>query len=230
MAIKQAFSRISGHKHLIKTITEKIVILTVLLMTVTANAIPQHALAFETELYVSPARSLDASVQVMTNKEFIDNSELVFAIDYSDRLAGSVLANPAPQSQTKQPERTLLAHRDNKIINLPAGNSVLVLQGEASYYSWAGCLGCNPNRIMANGQQLNDNALTMAIGAHLSYLVGHQAKVTNLITGQSVDVRITDTGGFYQAKYGSRVADLTIATKQAIGMNGGLGQVKVEVY
>jgi rare lipoprotein A len=112
----------------------------------------------------------------------------------------------------------------------PVNGQPLVMEGEASYYSWAGCLGCNPLRIMANGQPLNDNALTMAIGADKKHLVGHQARVTNLVTGQSVMVKITDTGGFYQAKYGHRVADLTIASKQAIGMNGGVGQVRVEVY
>ncbi|OGY33619.1 MAG: hypothetical protein A3C02_02755 [Candidatus Andersenbacteria bacterium RIFCSPHIGHO2_02_FULL_45_11] len=106
----------------------------------------------------------------------------------------------------------------------------VVLEGIASYYSRAGCLGCNPLFVMANGQVLDDSALTMAIGAHLKHLVGYQAKVTNLANGQSVVVRITDTGGFYQDKYGNRVADLTIGTKQAIGMKGGLGKVKVEVF
>ncbi len=106
----------------------------------------------------------------------------------------------------------------------------VVLEGIASYYSRAGCLGCNPLFVMANGQVLDDSALTMAIGAHLKHLVGYQAKVTNLANGQSVVVRITDTGGFYQDKYGNRVADLTIGTKQAIGMKGGLGRVKVEVF
>jgi rare lipoprotein A (peptidoglycan hydrolase) len=83
---------------------------------------------------------------------------------------------------------------------------------------------------MANGQQLNDNALTMAIGADRKHLVGHPARVTSLATGKSVEVRITDTGGFYQAKYGHRVADLSVATKNAIGMAGGTGQVRVEVF
>lgn len=111
----------------------------------------------------------------------------------------------------------------------PKGTTV-VLQGEASYYSRAGCLGCDPNMIMANGQPLNDNALTMAIGADRKHLVGRSAKVTSLATGKSVVVKITDTGGFYKAKYGNRVADLTVATKAAIGMKGGVGQVKVEVF
>lgn len=113
---------------------------------------------------------------------------------------------------------------------VPQGGATLVLQGEASYYSRAGCLGCSASLTMANGQPLNDNALTMAIGADKKHFVGRKAKVTNLVTGKSVVVTITDTGGFYKAKYGNRVADLTIATKQAIGMNGGVGQVRVEVF
>lgn len=109
-------------------------------------------------------------------------------------------------------------------------NPILVLEGEASFYSWDGCLGCNPLRIMANGKVLNDNALTMAIGANRKHLVGRQARVTNLASGKSTVVLITDTGGFYQTRYNSRVADLTIGTKQAIGMDGGLAWVRVEVF
>ncbi len=109
-----------------------------------------------------------------------------------------------------------------------AGSNV-VMEGIASYYSKAGCLGCNPLFIMANGQVLNDNALTMAIGADKKHLVGYNARVTSLVSGKSVVVRITDTGGFYKDRYGNRVADLTIGTKEAIGMKGGLGRVRVEV-
>lgn len=112
----------------------------------------------------------------------------------------------------------------------PIDKAIMVLEGVASYYSRAGCLGCNPMRIMANGQALNDNALTMAIGADKVRMVGRKARVTNLATGLATTVLITDTGGFYQSKYGNRVADLTIATKQAIGMKGGLGRVRVEVF
>ena len=107
---------------------------------------------------------------------------------------------------------------------------MLTLEGEASYYSWDGCLGCNSLRRMANGQILNDYGLTMAIGANRKHLVGRYAKVTNLSSGKSVVVEITDTGGFYQERYSRRVADLTIGTKNAIGMEGGLAYVRVEVY
>lgn len=120
-------------------------------------------------------------------------------------------------------------HKDSYHL-FPSADHPLVLDGEASFYSREGCLGCNPKRIMANGQPLEDHALTIAIGADKSYLVGRKAHVTNITTGQSVSVRITDTGGFYSAKYGYRVADLTIGTKTAIGMTGGIGSVRVEIF
>lgn len=131
---------------------------------------------------------------------------------YSYLQAGSAVANASPLTTPGDWPRSI------------------VLEGEASYYSRTGCLGCNPLRIMANGQPLDDSAYTMAIGAHLKYLVGRPATVTSLATGKSINVRITDTGGFHHAKYGNRVADLTIATKTAIGMAGGVGHVRVEVF
>lgn len=146
----------------------------------------------------------------------------------SDYTSTAVVASASPvivEANWKKPLKKVAEVKVKQPISTP-----IVMQGTASYYSRAGCLGCNPLFVMANGQVLDDNALTMAIGADKKHLVGYQAKVTNLANGQSTIVRITDTGGFYQDKYGNRVADLTIASKQAIGMKGGLGQVRVEVF
>jgi rare lipoprotein A (peptidoglycan hydrolase) len=155
--------------------------------------------------------------------------------NYSYQQTGAMLAVASPlTTEGKWPKAKakvrVQVQPSAQPLLIPTGDAAVVLEGEASYYSRAGCLGCDPAMIMANGQSLDDNALTMAIGANLKHLVGHQAKVTSLATGKSVTVRITDTGGFYQAKYGHRVADLTIATKNAIGMAGGVGQVRVEVF
>lgn len=141
-------------------------------------------------------------------------------------MSGTVMSSGSPitDAGTWEAKKTKLAAKPQ----VKSGSN-LVMEGVASYYSKAGCLGCNPLFVMANGEQLDDNALTMAIGADKSNLVGYQARVTNLANGKSVIVRITDTGGFYQDKYGNRVADLTIGTKTAIGMNGGLGKVRIEV-
>lgn len=153
---------------------------------------------------------------------------------YSYTTAGSAVSAASPLTVPGQRTSTYIAPRPQlpiaENVAQASGEATLVMEGEASFYSRAGCLGCNPMRIMANGQPLNDNALTMAIGADKKHLVGRNARVTSLATGKTTVVRITDTGGFHAAKYGNRVADLTIGTKQAIGMAGGVGQVRVEVF
>jgi rare lipoprotein A (peptidoglycan hydrolase) len=198
-----------------------------------------------------PAPALAAQQTILPSPTFLNLPEFVGrdpylaeAIDnlpsYSFQETGQAIASASPRTTPgnwPRPVKTIakpyvpnLTTTPAMPVNLPADGSVLVLQGEASYYSRAGCLGCDPALRMANGQTLDDTMLTMAIGANLKHLVGHTARVTSLATGQSVNVRITDTGGFYQAKYGHRVADLTIATKNAIGMAGGVGQVRVEIF
>lgn len=197
----------------------KIVIPLLLAVFVPMVVAPYNALAFEAKLPNAASAALIAKVYLADR-----DSDLVIAnetLPTGSYTASAVVAN-VPSVKTERGLRVLPA--------VDVSGGVLVLQGQASYYSRAGCLGCDPNAIMANGQPLNDGALTMAIGAHLKHLVGRHATVTSLVTGLSVKVLITDTGGFYQAKYGHRVADLTIATKQAIGMKGGVGQVRVVVH
>lgn len=195
---------------------------------------PENVLAFEAQLPNASATALVAKVYLADR-----DSDLVIANDTlpTGSYTASAAVASVPSAKTEQglrvvpkPPIRLASASISAVPAVASAGSTLVMQGEASYYSRAGCLGCDPLMIMANGQPLNDNALTMAIGAHLKHLVGHQATVTSLATGLSVKVLITDTGGFYQAKYGHRVADLTIATKQAIGMKGGLGQVRVVVH
>ena len=94
------------------------------------------------------------------------------------------------------------------------------LEGEASWYSIDGCLGCSPSRTMANGQKLNDNAYTIACN---DYSLGTKVLVENTENNRFTEAVVTDTGGF--GKYG-RVADLTIAVRDAIGC-GGLCEVRV---
>lgn len=192
---------------------------TILVVLTSQAALAPHALAFERELPHAPAEKLVARASLN-------------AVDYTQRLGSAVVAQPSVETVVAVwPSERRLARVPVESSRQPTdGDTLLVLEGEASYYSREGCLGCSPALRMANGQPLDDGALTMAIGADKMHLVGRLAKVTNLSSGQSVTVRITDTGGFFQARYGHRVADLTVATKQAIGMRGGLGHVRVEVY
>ncbi len=197
------------------------------LMTFATVALNPHgALAFESNLSNSFTNELVAPVEVVRGDEISFQQSRGVA----RYLSQSVIADQNPTTHAPEPavKNVTLAYAPVTTSISSPGTS-LNITGTASYYSRAGCLGCNPLMIMANGQPLDDNALTMAIGADKKHLVGHTATVTSLATGKSVQVLITDTGGFYKEKYGNRVADLTIATKNAIGMKGGLGQVRVEV-
>lgn len=207
-------------------------LLSILLLVafLTPVSLPHQVLAFEHQLSTSDAQELIAKVY-LTDR---DSNLLIVNEDLpTDSYMSSAVTAVYPSIKTEtgkwpvkpQVSATRLAYAPAPLpTDLPRG-----LAGPASYYSRAGCLGCDPNVIMANGQPLNDSALTMAVPAHMVRYVGHKAKVTNIATGQSVVALITDTGGFYKEKYGYRVADLTIGTKLAIGIPGGLGNVAWEL-
>lgn len=94
------------------------------------------------------------------------------------------------------------------------------LKGEASYYSEDGCMGCDPNLIMANGERLDDTKLTFALPPHVVNefkLLNDNLKIVNVKTGKEVIARVTDTGGFFDLTNGKRIADLSVATKEALG-------------
>lgn len=75
----------------------------------------------------------------------------------------------------------------------------------------------------ANGEVYNQHALT---AAHKTLPLGSRAIVTNLNTGQSIEVRINDRGPFIQG----RVIDLSHAAARRVGVLGpGLAPVKIEV-
>ena len=96
----------------------------------------------------------------------------------------------------------------------------LIRIGEASYYSEKGCLGCNKNLIMANGERLNDDIPTIALTpktVRKYKLLNKFVKVVNRKNGKEVVVKVSDTGGFY--RYG-RVADLSLKTKELLSCAG----------
>jgi rare lipoprotein A (peptidoglycan hydrolase) len=97
-----------------------------------------------------------------------------------------------------------------------------VWQGVASYYSISGCIGCRADRLMANGQPLSDNSLTIAF---MRAPLNSTVRVTNLNNNVSVIARITDTGGFESL---GKIADLTLGVKNAIGGED-LTPVKIEL-
>ena len=79
-------------------------------------------------------------------------------------------------------------------------------------------------RRAANGEVFDDSAMT---AAHRTLPMGSLVVVTNLKTGQSSAMRITDRGPFVEG----RMLDLTIASAKADGIyRDGLDRVRMDVY
>lgn len=80
------------------------------------------------------------------------------------------------------------------------------------------------NHRGANGQIFDQNAIS---AAHRTLPMGSLIRVTNLETGQSAVMRITDRGPFVP----DRVLDLSVASAKAVGVwRPGTAQVRIDVY
>jgi rare lipoprotein A (peptidoglycan hydrolase) len=117
-------------------------------------------------------------------------------------------AAPAPVPQAPAPQMQDAA---------PAGKPATTQIGTASWYG-PGFHG----RETASGETFNQHALT---AAHRTLPLGTEAKVTNLATGQSVQVKINDRGPYVRGRH----LDLSRAAATQIGlMMTGVAKVKIE--
>ena len=79
-------------------------------------------------------------------------------------------------------------------------------------------------RKSANGEVFDDEAMT---AAHRTLPMGSLVEVTNLKTGQSAVMRITDRGPFVE----DRMLDLTVAAAKAVGIyQTGIAEVRLDVF
>lgn len=94
--------------------------------------------------------------------------------------------------------------------------------GKVSHYSRSGCLGCSKTLTMANGQPLDDEAMTIAF----NWLpMNTRVRLTNIDTGASCEATVTDTGGFNRL---NRIADLVPAVQRALGTKTDVTNVLIE--
>lgn len=101
----------------------------------------------------------------------------------------------------------------------PSGKPVSTEIGLASWYGPP-----YHNHQAADGSVFDQNAMT---AAHRTLPMGTTVRVTNLATGESVVVKITDRGPFVQG----RTLDLSLAAAKAIGVyRAGTAKVKVEAF
>lgn len=104
-------------------------------------------------------------------------------------------------------------------LEVPRGKPSLTETGLASWYGppYAGRKG-------ADGKIYDQNAMT---AANLTLPLGTIVRVTNVATGQSTVVRITDRGPFVHG----RIIDLSLAAAKAIGVyRAGVAKVRLEAY
>ena len=121
-----------------------------------------------------------------------------------------------PSDEGKQQEKVAEAA---SVLAIPEGTKPLSVEtGKASWYGAP-----YHNRRSSNGQIYDMNQMT---AAHRTLPLGSTVRVTNLKTGHSTIVRITDRGPFVEG----RIVDLSqAAAKQADVWKAGVAPVRLEV-
>jgi rare lipoprotein A len=121
---------------------------------------------------------------------------------------------PAPSANTAHPNE-----KGDGRIEVPNGAKPMFEQtGLASWYGAP-----YHNRRGSNGEIYNMNAMT---AAHLTLPLGSIVRVTNLKTGHSILLRITDRGPFVEG----RILDLSLAAAKALDVYlPGTARVRLEV-
>jgi rare lipoprotein A len=146
------------------------------------------------------------------------------------QLPAPQAAPPVPQTYPSEPQATPparipdtpvprggISNQDLDFIN--THRPILTEEGMATWYTAP-----YKGRQTANGQVFSDRALT---AAHRTLPMGSLIVVTNLKTGQSSAMRITDRGPFAEGK----ILDLTIASAKATGIyQVGSARVRLDVY
>lgn len=156
---------------------------------------------------------------------------VIISVDLIFNIQDTSLAYNSSISENSQPEESQLSAQKlgwhiviigvNTLYtpNYNKGKSVTkTYYGVASYYS-----NSFRGRRMANGQRYNPNAST---AAHRSLPFGTRVRVTNMLNGRSVIVKITDRGPFVPG----RIIDLSFSAASSLGIVGrGVAPVRVEV-
>lgn len=132
-----------------------------------------------------------------------------YATRAKSRPAPTLHGTPVPQTATAEPSLDAAALRGKP------------LSSEVGLASWYGPP--YANRTGANGRIYDQNAMT---AANRTLPFGTVVRVTNLATGQSAMVRITDRGPFVHG----RVLDLSLAAAKATGVyRAGVARVRIDV-
>lgn len=129
----------------------------------------------------------------------------------------SLQSHPSQRSSESNQTRASNESPPRGPILEPEGKPVFVETGMASWYGPSG-------HRTADGSAYNGTGMT---AAHKTLPLGTVARVTNLVNGESVMVRITDRGPFAHG----RVLDLSESAAKEIGLyRMGIAKVKIEAF
>ncbi len=125
---------------------------------------------------------------------------------------------PPPPTITAPEPSTTAANESSAPTTSRKAKPIYVETGMASWYGPP-----YHHRRGANGEIYNEHAMT---AAHRTLPLNSMVRVTNLSTGRSAMVRITDRGPFV----GDRIIDLSLAAAKAVDVwQSGTAEVKLEV-
>ncbi len=125
--------------------------------------------------------------------------------------------HPSHRSGDSNQNRAAVESSPRGPIAEPEGKPILVETGMASWYGPSG-------HRTADGSAYDGTGMT---AAHKTLPLGTLARVTNLVNGESVTVRITDRGPFAHG----RVLDLSESAAKQIGLyRMGVAKVKIEAF
>ncbi|HWY71972.1 MAG TPA: septal ring lytic transglycosylase RlpA family protein [Terriglobales bacterium] len=128
---------------------------------------------------------------------------------------------PPQPSATAKPAPPPVENRDATTPTLPAPAATKPIYTEMGLASWYGAP--YHNRRGSNGENYDMNAMT---AAHRTLPLNSVVRVTNVKTGTSAVVRITDRGPFI----GERIIDLSLAAAKAIDVwEPGTAWVRLEL-
>ena len=127
--------------------------------------------------------------------------------------------NTSPNAETADQTAPPVTPSEENAFRIPANaKPILVETGLASWYG-----GPYNKRRSSNGEVYNMHAMT---AAHRTLPLGSIVRVTNLKTGRSALVRITDRGPFVEG----RILDLSLtAAKKVDVWQAGIAMVRIEV-
>jgi rare lipoprotein A len=125
------------------------------------------------------------------------------------------VAAKATKTEKAEGKQDLVKDEVNVRID-PAGQPIVEQKGEASWYGRR-----FHGRKTASGTRFDQHGLT---AAHPSLPLGTTATVTNLDTGKSVVVTVTDRGPYANG----RDIDLSKAAADRLGIDDGVAPVKID--